>query len=112
MADAIVLTKQGMITSYIVYGVRVDFIGFSDVSENEPKNYVNFVRKHADIPAGYRLSRIDVKACSDGKVDLDYELQGPRFERIRRITGYLTGSTDSWNDAKRAEERDRVKHDF
>ena len=32
------------------------------------------------------------------------------FERIRRITGYLTGSTRAWNDAKRAEEKDRVKH--
>lgn len=32
------------------------------------------------------------------------------FERIRRITGYLTGSLDSWNDAKQAECHDRVKH--
>lgn len=32
------------------------------------------------------------------------------FDRIRRITGYLTGTLDTWNDAKRAEERDRVKH--
>ena len=33
------------------------------------------------------------------------------FERIRRITGYLVGTMDQWNDAKRAEEHDRVKHD-
>ena len=33
------------------------------------------------------------------------------FERIRRITGYLVGTMDQWNDAKRAEEGDRVKHD-
>lgn len=32
------------------------------------------------------------------------------FERIRRITGYLVGTMERWNDAKRAEERDRVKH--
>lgn len=32
------------------------------------------------------------------------------FERIRRITGYLVGAMDKWNDAKTAEERDRVKH--
>ncbi|MCD8211839.1 MAG: hypothetical protein LUC17_02310 [Oscillospiraceae bacterium] len=32
------------------------------------------------------------------------------FERIRRITGYLVGTLDRWNDAKRAEERDRVRH--
>lgn len=35
---------------------------------------------------------------------------GVGFERIRRITGYLVGTMDKWNDAKRAEERDRVKH--
>ncbi len=33
-----------------------------------------------------------------------------KFERIRRITGYLVGNMDKWNNAKRAEERDRVKH--
>ncbi|MEG0804579.1 MAG: anaerobic ribonucleoside-triphosphate reductase [Pygmaiobacter sp.] len=33
-----------------------------------------------------------------------------KFERIRRITGYLVGTMDKWNDAKRAEEHDRVKH--
>ena len=33
-----------------------------------------------------------------------------QFERIRRITGYLVGTMDKWNDAKKAEERDRVKH--
>ena len=35
---------------------------------------------------------------------------GVRFERIRRITGYLVGTLDRFNNAKRAEERDRVKH--
>lgn len=36
---------------------------------------------------------------------------GVMFERIRRITGYLVGSIDRWNNAKKAEERDRVKHE-
>ena len=36
--------------------------------------------------------------------------KGVKFERIRRITGYLVGTLDRWNDAKQAEERDRVKH--
>lgn len=39
------------------------------------------------------------------------EADGIPFERIRRITGYLVGTLDKWNDAKRAEERDRVKHE-
>lgn len=38
------------------------------------------------------------------------EKDGVPFERIRRITGYLVGTLDKWNDAKRAEEHDRVKH--
>ena len=33
-----------------------------------------------------------------------------KFERIRRITGYLVGTMERWNDAKTAEERDRTKH--
>ena len=36
--------------------------------------------------------------------------KGIMFERIRRITGYLVGSMEKWNDAKKAEERDRAKH--
>ena len=36
--------------------------------------------------------------------------KGVEFERIRRITGYLVGSMNQWNNAKKAEEKDRVKH--
>lgn len=36
--------------------------------------------------------------------------EGVGFERIRRITGYLVGTLDRFNDAKRAEVSDRVKH--
>ncbi len=36
--------------------------------------------------------------------------QGVKFERIRRITGYLVGTTDRFNNAKQKEEHDRVKH--
>lgn len=32
------------------------------------------------------------------------------FERIRRITGYLVGTLDRWNNAKKCEERDRIKY--
>ena len=35
---------------------------------------------------------------------------GVKFERIRRITGYLVGTLDRFNNAKRAEEHDRVRH--
>lgn len=36
--------------------------------------------------------------------------EGVGFQRIRRITGYLVGTMERFNDAKRAEEHDRVKH--
>lgn len=39
-----------------------------------------------------------------------YFKKGRKFERIRRITGYLVGTLDRWNSAKKAEEHDRVKH--
>ncbi|MCQ2551514.1 MAG: hypothetical protein MJ146_04930 [Clostridia bacterium] len=56
-----------------------------------------------------KLKSLDVKI--DGEyVDLDYKFQAEPFERIRRITGYLVGTMDKWNDGKTAEERDRVKH--
>lgn len=38
--------------------------------------------------------------------------EGVKFERIRRITGYLVGTVDRFNNAKQAEEHDRVKHTF
>ena len=47
----------------------------------------------------------------DGEyVDLRYQLAPRPFSRIRRITGYLVGDMSHWNNAKAAEERDRVKH--
>ena len=36
--------------------------------------------------------------------------KGVKFERVRRITGYLVGTVDRFNDAKRAEVKDRIKH--
>ncbi len=36
--------------------------------------------------------------------------EGVKFERIRRVTGYLSGDVSHFNNGKRAEEKDRVKH--
>ena len=52
---------------------------------------------------------IDVRL--DGEyVELAYHFRNQPFHRIRRITGYLVGTLDRFNNAKRAEEHDRVKH--
>lgn len=57
-------------------------------------------------------SRIE-RVLSMEKINIDEETigDGVPFERIRRITGYLAGDVKFFNNAKRAEERDRVKHD-
>lgn len=47
----------------------------------------------------------------DGEyVDMKYDFDSVPFERIRRITGYLVGTLDRFNNGKRAEVEDRVKH--
>ena len=47
---------------------------------------------------------------TETKAEVKMVGEGVAFERVRRITGYLTGDLNSWNSAKRAEEHDRVKH--
>lgn len=59
---------------------------------------------------GSRIKSLIVRRGEDF-TDLEYVLTKPQFERIRRITGYLVGTTDRWNNAKSAELKDRVTHE-
>lgn len=86
--------------------IPVTFVNLPDANTREAANYVEYVQQRVNCP----VKKITVKACDDGKVDVHYNAQGEKFERIRRITGYLVGTTDRWNDSKQAEERERVKH--
>lgn len=84
------------------------FTDIKDMGAKEHDAYINMVREKAK---GEEILSIGVLSAEDNSVDVHYVLATPRkFERIRRITGYLVGTMDRWNDAKRAEERDRVKH--
>jgi len=58
---------------------------------------------------GVEPLHIEITVCGD-EVELDYTLPSRPFHRIRRITGYLVGTLDRFNNGKRAEESDRVKH--
>ena len=87
--------------------IPVTFYGISDPTTKEAAAYVEYVQSRVNCP----VKEINVKLCKDGKVDLEYFAQGEKFERIRRVTGYLTGDLNTWNDAKQAEERERVKHE-
>lgn len=76
-----------------------------NASPEEAKAYAEYLEEKYNR----KLNRLDVQI--DGEyADLDYEFSHVPFERIRRITGYLVGTMDHWNDAKTAEEADRVKH--
>ena len=59
----------------------------------------------------YGREPVAINIRVDGEfVDLDYDFGLQPFHRIRRITGYLVGTLDRFNNAKRSEEADRVKH--
>ncbi len=76
-----------------------------ELSQREVQAYIDHIQEknHQKVD--------DLTITVDGDyVDLNYTLASVPFERIRRITGYLVGTMDRWNDAKKAEERDRVKH--
>ena len=64
---------------------------------------------HQDNPSE-EIDTLELSPAEDGSVALEYTLRPQKFQRIRRITGYLVGTIDRWNNAKRAEEHDRVKH--
>lgn len=76
-----------------------------DVDDREASAYIKRgVDKYGNALRG-------VKAEIDGDyVKLTYDVDNVPFDRIRRITGYLVGTLDRFNDAKRSEEHDRVKH--
>ena len=89
-----------------VNGIEVSVKGVDNVSEQEITNYIDYIHEQTSE----ELERLEISAAQNGSVALDYTLRPPKFERIRRITGYLVGTIDRWNNAKRAEEHDRVKH--
>lgn len=85
--------------------VAVEIHG-GDMDEAEVREYIDHIKR-----GNPDRSVQSVALTIDGEyIDLRYKLAPMPFQRIRRITGYLVGSTERWNNAKRSEERDRVKH--
>ena len=74
-----------------------------------PQEEVQAYISRATEKYGAEPRHIDITICGD-EVELDYDLGARPFHRIRRITGSLVGTLDRFNNAKRAEEHDRVKH--
>ena len=91
----------------VVNGTDVTVTGIENISEQEILAYMDLI--HRDNQRD-EIESLEISAAEGDNVALDYTLRPPKFQRIRRITGYLVGTMEKWNDAKRAEERDRVKH--
>lgn len=92
-----------------VDGTRVCTHGVQGVTEAEARAYI------ADARAPYpheTITVLEIAPAEDGKVAIDYTVRPPQFERVRRITGYLVGTLDRFNDAKRAEVKDRLTHEI
>jgi len=70
---------------YLIEGIAVESFGLDKFTEQDAKKYVDYVLEHA--PNKEPLEEVHVTMCDDGKVDVDYQYHGEKFERIRRITG-------------------------
>ncbi len=90
----------------LINGIQVTVTGFEDMPEKEILSYIHCIESQTSEA----LVSLSISNAGQNDVALDYKLRPRKFERIRRITGYLVGTTDRWNNAKRAEEHDRVKH--
>lgn len=89
--------------------IVIKFVDSDNVTEEIAKDYVNYANEHKIEDA--TIEKIVVSKDGDeANVEIQYVQDKPKIERIRRITGYLTGALNVWNDAKRAEESERVKH--
>lgn len=89
-----------------INGTVVTVTGIENITEQEIIAYIERIKEQSQE----EVTTLDISLADDGQVILDYQLKPQKFERIRRITGYLVGTIDRWNNAKRAEESDRVKH--
>ena len=91
---------------------------FAKVSEKEAKEalteFDQYETMHVSCLVEVGMKLIGAKAGEEAMREYfdehaEYFDEG-KFERLRRITGYLVGTLDRWNDAKKAEESARVKH--
>lgn len=85
----------------------------TDEIKNALKTVDHYENMHVSVLIGLGVKLIE-KFGNEKAAEQYYndhsEYFGEKFERLRRITGYLVGSLDRWNDAKKAEEHERVKH--
>ena len=79
----------------------------SSIPQEEINEYIKYVKEKY---RGEIIDEIILTFDDEGYVNIETHKHSTPFVRLRRITGYLTTTLDRWNNGKRAEERDRVKH--
>jgi hypothetical protein len=113
--------ESGTVTNDIVMEALMDFINgdvdmvYKDIkirvingkmSDDEISATVDqMIEQHPDV-----IFKKITFSVDNSHVDVTYTYDSVPIQRIRRITGYLVGTIDRFNNAKRAEVRDRVKH--
>lgn len=88
--------------------MKVEVIG-DTISDAEKQAYISHVLEK--VGSANTVQSIVIKLDGDF-VDLEWHFSPVPFDRIRRITGYLVGTLDRFNDGKRAEVADRVHHGY
>ncbi len=99
----------------ITRGGHITYVELDGEAQKNVRAILKIVKVMHDEGIGYGSINHPVDTCHDcgyKGVILDKcpVCQSENILRMRRITGYLTGDLSSWNSAKRAEERDRIKH--
>ena len=99
----------------ITLGGHISYIELDGEAKKNVSVILKLVKTMKDTGIGYGSISHPVDTCQDcGYRGIIYDkcpvCTSDRIARLRRITGYLTGSLESWNSAKQAEEHDRVKH--
>lgn len=85
--------------------MKINVIG-GNIPQQEIAAYIDYGRKkYSD-----RIIKEMTVSIDGDYADLKFEFDDIPFDRIRRITGYLVGNLDRFNNGKRAEERERIKH--
>lgn len=105
MISTIYCAAMDMTILEVLRMLEVNVIG-GELSKEEIDAYIAHGK---ELYPEKNIESMDIKL--DGEyVDIDYHFADVPFQRIRRITGYLVGTLDRFNNAKRSEVEDRVKH--
>jgi len=89
----------------IIDGININITG-EELPEEEIMEYI----KRGRVKYGSNLRGLELRPDGE-EIEITYDVPQMGFNRLRRITGYLVGDLGRWNNGKRAEHNDRVKHD-